>query len=146
VTGEGFDPEALRSLGGRPTRPHRPVTPGFLLRVGAAAGLAAAVCNVGLLLIAGWQGWDVQPPGAADVRPLAVVAVCVLVGVLGALASYVAARVTKRPALWVVIGGAGLWLASVQNLPRTLQAMHLVAALWIVGWLARAVLRGSHLR
>ena len=87
-----------------------------------------------------------QPPGAADVQPLAVVAVCVLVGVLGALASYVAARVTKSPALWVVIGGAGLWLASVQNLPRTLQAMHLVAALWIVGWLARAVLRGSHLR
>ena len=140
-----FDPQAVRSLGGRTVRPRRPVTAGFLLRVGAAAGLAAAVCNLLVLLVARWQGWDVTPPAAEPVQPLAVIVVCLVVGVLGALAAYVAARVTKRPAVWVVIGGAGLWLASIQDLPRTLQVMHLIAALWIVGWLARAVLRGSHL-
>ncbi len=140
-----FDPQALRSLGGRTVRPRRPVTAGFLLRVGAAAGLAAAVCNLLVLLVARWQGWDVTPPAAEPVQPLAVIVVCLVVGVLGALAAYVAARVTKRPAVWVVIGGAGLWLASIQDLPRTLKVMHLIAALWIVGWLARAVLRGSHL-
>ena len=43
------------------------------------------------------------------------------------------------------MAGAGLWLASVQGLPRALQVMHLIAAVWIVGWLARAVTRGSHL-
>ena len=143
---DNFDPAALRALGGSPVRPRRPVTPGFLLRVGAAAGVAAAVCNVVVLLVAQWRQWDVTPAGSSPVEPLAVVVVCVLVGVLGALAAYVAARVTKRPALWVVIGGAGLWLASIAGLPRTLPVMHLIAALWIVGWLARAVLRGSHLR
>ena len=143
---DNFDPAALRALGGSPVRPRRPVTPGFLLRVGAAAGVAAAVCNVVVLLVAQWRQWHVTSPDSSPVSPLAVVVVCVLVGVLGALAAYVAARVTKRPALWVVIGGAGLWLASIAGLPRTLQVMHLIAALWIVGWLARAVLRGSHLR
>ena len=143
---DSFDPHALRALGGSPLRPRRPVTAGFLLRVGAAAGLASAACNVGLLLIARWRGWDVRPPDTGQVQPLAVILVSIVVGVLGALAAYVAARVTKRPALWVVVGGAGLLLASIQGLPRTLQVMHLITALWVVGWLARAVLRGSHLR
>ncbi len=116
------------------------------MKLGLATGLAAAACNLAVLLVARWRGWDLQPPGMAAVRPLSVVAVCVLVGFLAAVAAYVAARVTKHPAVWVVVGGAGLWLASIQDLPRTLQVMHAITALWIVGWLARAVLRGSHVR
>lgn len=140
-----FDPEALRALGGRPRRPRRPATLPFLLRVGVAAGLAAAVCDLLALLLARWQGWDVEVPEAPPVGPLAVIVVCVLVGVLAALGAYACARVTKRPEIWVGLAGAGLWLASVQGLPRALQVMHLIAAVWIVGWLARAVTRGSHL-
>ncbi len=141
-----FDPDALRALGGRPHRARRPATLPFLLRIGLAAGLAAAGCDLVVLLLAGWQGWDVHVPDAATVGPLAVIVVCLLVGVLAAIGAYTAARVTKRPEIWVLLAGGGLWLASVQGLPRTLQVMHLIAALWIVGWLARAVVRGSHVR
>jgi hypothetical protein len=74
-----------------------------------------------------------------------VVLVCLVVAALAALASYAAARVTKHPSLWVGVVGAGLLLASVQGLPLTLQIMHAVAAVWIVGWLARGVVGGSHL-
>lgn len=121
------------------------MTFGFLLRVGVAAGLAAGGTNLLLLLLATWRGWDVTPPGTTPVRALPVVLVCLLSGVLGAAGAYAAARVTKRPELWVVVGGAVLFLASINGLPRTLQGMHLIAALWVVGWLARAVVRGSHL-
>ncbi len=141
-----FDPDALRALGGRPHRPRRPATLPFLLRIGVAAGLAAAACDLVVLLLAAWQGWDLTVPGAPAVGPLGVVLVCVVVGVLAALGAYAAARVTKRPEIWVLTAGVGLWLASVQGLPRTLQVMHLIAAVWIVGWLARAVVRGSHVR
>ena len=140
-----FDPDALRALGGSPPRPRRPVTAAFLLRVGLAAGLAAAGCNLVLLLVARAQGWDITPPGADPVQPLGVVLVCLVVAALAALAAYAAARVTKHPSLWVGVVGAGLLLASVQDLPLTLQIMHAVAAVWIVGWLARGVVGGSHL-
>jgi hypothetical protein len=139
-----FDPEALRALGGSAQPPRRPVTAAFLLRVGLAAGLAAAGCNLVLLLVARAPGWDVTPPGAGPVGPLAVVLVCLVVAALASLATYAAARVTKRPSLWVIVVGAGLLLASIQDLPPTLQIMHAVAAVWIVGWLARAVHRGTH--
>jgi Na+/phosphate symporter len=121
------------------------VTAAFLLRVGLAAGLAAAGCDVVLLLVAWAQGWDVTPPGAAPVQPLGVVLVCLVVAALASLATYAAARVTKHPSLWVGVVGVGLLLASVQDLPPTLQIMHAVAAAWIIGWLARAVHRGTHL-
>ena len=105
--------------------------------------------EVGLLIAIGFALTFALTNGFHD----AANAIATLVATRGAgrdakksVAAYVAARVTKRPAVWVVIGGAGLWLASIQDLPRTLQVMHLIAALWIVGWLARAVLRGSHLR
>ncbi|MBK6762487.1 MAG: hypothetical protein IPG68_04065 [Micrococcales bacterium] len=117
-----------------------------MLRIGVAAGLAAAACDLVVLLLAAWQGWDLTVPGAPAVGPLGVVLVCVVVGVLAALGAYAAARVTKRPEIWVLTAGVGLWLASVQGLPRTLQVVHLIAAVWIVGWLARAVVRGSHVR
>ena len=139
-----FDPEALRVLGGRTQRPRRPVTAAYLVRVAVAAGLAAAVCDVVLLLVADWRGWDVTPPGADPVRPLGVVLVCLVVAVLASLATYAAARVTKHPSLWVGVVGAGLLLASVRDLPQTLQIMHAIAAVWIIGWLARAVHRGTH--
>ncbi len=64
------------------------------MKLGLATGLAAAACNLAVLLVARWRGWDLQPPGMAAVRPLSVVAVCVLVGFLAAVAAYVAARVT----------------------------------------------------
>lgn len=140
-----FDPAALKKLSGPRNRPRRPVAVAFLLRVGIAAGVAAALCDVALLLVAEAAGWDTVAAGQA-VRPLPVVAVCVLVGLLAALASYVAARVTKRPALWVGLAGAVLWLASIQGLPPAVAAMHTIAALWIVGILTRAVRGGSHLR
>lgn len=140
-----FDPEALSALGGSRQRSRRPVTAAFLLRVGAAAGLAASGCNLFVLLAALRQGWDVAPPGTDPVRPLTVVLVCLLVGVLAGLGAYMAARVTKHPTLWVVVVGVVLLLASVPGLPPTLQVMHAVAAIWIVGWLARAVVGGSHL-
>lgn len=139
-----FDPDALRTLGGQGRRDRRPATLPFLLRLGTAAGLAAAGCNLALLLIAGWQDWDTTPPGGSPVQFLAVVAVSLLVGVLGALGAYATARVTKRPAWWVVIAGGVLLVASIQGLPSTLQVMHAVTAVWIVGWLARGVAGGSH--
>lgn len=121
------------------------MTFGFLLRVGVAAGLAAAGTNLLLLLLATWGGWDITAPGQASVDALPIVLVCLLAGGFGAVGAYIAARVTKRPEVWVVVVGAVLFLASINDLPRTLQAMHLVATLWVVGWLTRAVLRGSHL-
>lgn len=138
-----FDPAALRRLSGRHQSTPRPAAARFLLRVGAAAGVAAALCDVLLLLVARAAGWDTTVDGTA-VEPLAVVVVCVLTGVLAGLASYLAARVTRRPSLWVGLAGAALWLASIQQVPPAVLAMHTVAALWIVGWLTRAVWRGSH--
>lgn len=141
-----FDGQALRALGGEPERPRRPATAAFLLRVGLAAGLAAAGCNLLVLLLSQWRGWDTTPPDAPPVRPLGVVLVCLVVGLLAASGAYVAARVTKRPALWVAVAGAGLLLASVQNLPPALQVMHAITGAWVIGWLTRAVMRGSHVR
>ncbi len=139
-----FDPQALRSLGGRRKLARRPVTVAFVLRVGIAAGVAAALCDVVLLLVARWAGWETRVDNQ-PIEPLPVVVVCVLVGALGALGAYVAARVTKRPSLWVVVAGTLLWLASVQQVPAAVVLLHTVAALWIVGWLAFAVRGGSHL-
>jgi hypothetical protein len=140
-----FDPDALRALGGSPRRAARPATLGFLVRVGLGAGLSAAVCNVTIWLVARAAGWDLTAPQNPPVRPLAIVVVCLLVGLLAALGSYVAARVTRRPVIWVSLLGVVLTLASTSGLPTTLQAMHLVTGALIVGWLARAVVRGSHM-
>lgn len=140
-----FDPQALQALGGRPPTPRRPVSAVFLLRVGAAAGVAAAVVNLLILVLAHWLGWDLLTPTGQPVRALGIALVCVLVAVLAAVGAYVAARVTKRPALWVALAGAGLWLASIQGLPPVLITMHTVAAVSVVGWLTRAVRGGSHL-
>ena len=140
-----FDPQRLRALGGRTSPSRRPVKAAFLLRVGAGAGVAAALCDVVLLLIAGAAGWDVTVDGQA-VRPLSVILVCVIVGLMAALAAYVAARVTKHPGIWTALAGSLLWLASIQDLPAAVVGLHTIAALWIVGWLTRAVWGGSHLR
>jgi hypothetical protein len=102
------------------------------------------LCNVLLLLIAQGLGWDTTVDGQS-VQPLAVALVCVVVAALAALGAYAAARVTKRPALWVVLAGGAMWLASVQGLPPAVIGLHTVAALWIVGWLTRAVRGGTHL-
>lgn len=139
-----FDPQALRHLGGEPPAARRPVTMTFLLRVGAAAGVAAALCDVVVLLSARGLGWDTEVAGQA-IQPLPLVLVCVIVGLLGALGAYAAARVTKRPWIWVALAGVLLWLASIQGLPPAVVAMHTIAAVWIVGWLAYAVRGGSHL-
>lgn len=139
-----FDPAALRRLAGSGQRPPKPATAGFLVRVGVAAGLAAALCDVVLLLVARAAGWLTEVDGAA-IEPLAVVVVCVLTGFLAGLGAYVAARVTRRPSLWVAVVGAVLWLASIQGLQPAVLALHSVAAAWIVGWLTYAVRRGSHL-
>lgn len=140
-----FDPQALRALGGRPPTARRPVEAAFLLRVGAAAGVAAALCDVIILTVARSADWDTIVAGQA-IEPLPVVLVCLVIGLLGALGAYVAARVTKRPSLWVAVAGALLWLASVQDLPPAVMALHTIAAIWIVGWLAYAVRGGTHLR
>ncbi|MEZ5184804.1 MAG: hypothetical protein R2720_03580 [Candidatus Nanopelagicales bacterium] len=140
-----FEPAALRALGGKPPRRNRPVTAAYLVRLGLAAGLGAAICDLGLLLLAQARGWQSATPEGQPVRAMGVVLVCLLVGALAALGSYAAARVTKHPALWVVLVGVGLLVASVQGLPRTLVAMHLIAGVWIIGWLALAVRHGSHL-
>lgn len=140
-----FDPEALAKLSG-PDRPAaQPVPARFLIRVGLAAGLAAALCNVVLFLVGRGADWDLTVDDM-EVRPLPVVIVCLVVGMLAAVASYVAARVTKRPAVWVAVAGTGLWLASIQAVPPAVAAMHTVAALWIVGFLTKAVRGGTHLR
>jgi hypothetical protein len=139
-----FDPQTLRSLGGRATPTRPPVAAAFLLRVGISAGVAAALCDVVLLLIARGAGWDTSVDGQS-IEPLPVVLVSVLVGLLAAVATYVAARVTKRPSLWVALAGAGLWLASIQDLPPAIVALHTVTAVWVVGWLTFAVRGGSHL-
>jgi hypothetical protein len=139
-----FDPAELDRLSGPRRRRNRPVAAAFLFRVGLAAGVAAALCNVLLLLVAQGLSWDVTVDGQS-VQPMAVVVVCVLVAALAALGAYAAARMTKRPALWVVLAGIALWLASLQGLPPAVISLHTVAALWIVGWLARAVRGGTHL-
>ncbi len=140
-----FDPAALGQLAGPVRHRPRPVRVSFLLRVGAASAIAAALCDVVLLLVARAAGWDTAVDGR-PVQPLAVVGVCLIVGVLAALACYVAARVTKRPALWVALAGGVLWLASIQQVPPVVLAMHTIAAVWIVGLLTRAVRAGTHLR
>lgn len=111
-----------------------------------AAALAASGCNLLLLLVAMWRGWSITPPDAPPVRPLGIVLVCLVVGVLAGSGAYVATRVTKRPALWVAAAGIGLLLASVQGLPGALQVMHVITGIWVIGWLNRAVVRGSHVR
>lgn len=141
-----FDPEALQVLGGGPRRPRPPATLAFLLRIGVAAGVGSAVCDLILWLLAGAFQWDIQPSGGDRVQALSVVIVCLLVAVLAALAAYVAARVTRRPAIWVGLFGVVLLLASINGLPAALMAMHLVAGAWIIGWLCAAVRGGSHLR
>lgn len=140
-----FDPAALRRLGGTQRRPARPVTAGFLLRIGLASGVAAALCSIVLLLTARAAGWDASVDGT-PVQPLGVVGVCLVVAVLAALGAYVAARVTAHPAAWVTVAGAGLYLASLPGLPPAVAAMHTVTAAFIVGLLAWAVRGGSHLR
>lgn len=140
-----FDPAALQRLAGPRQRPASPVQAAFLLRVGGGAGVAAALTDVVLLLVARAVGWDTAVDGR-PLQPLAVVLVCVGVAVVAALAAYVAARVTKRPHVWVLLGGVVLWLASIRGVPPAVMAMHTVAAAWIVGFLARAVRGGSHLR
>ena len=117
----------------------------FLLRVGAAAGVAAALCDVVLLLVARAVGWETTVDGQA-ITPLPVVLVSLAVGVLAAFSAYVAARVTKRPAVWVGLAGLVLWVASIQGLPPAVIALHTVAAILIVVWLTLAVRGGSHLR
>lgn len=140
-----FDPEALRALGGRGRPGRRPATPRFLLRVGTAAGIGAAATNAVVWLLATWRGWLLEAPDGTAVGLLPVILVCVITGLVAALGAYVAARVTKHPALWVAVLGAMLLLASVQELPPALVAMHVVTGVWVVGWLTRATLRGSHL-
>lgn len=140
-----FDPGALRALGGGPRRSNRPVTAAFLVRVGVSAAVGAAVTNVIILLVARTRNWSTAPPEGPPVRPLSVILVCLLVGVLAALGAYVASRVTKHPVTWVVLSGIAVLVASIQALPVTLQVMHVVAGAWIIGWLARAVRGGSHL-
>lgn len=115
------------------------------MRVGLAAGLGAAVCDLLLLLLAQARGWQITPPQGQPVRAISVILVCLLVGALAAMGSYAAARVTKHPMLWVLLVGFILLVASVQGLPMTLQLMHTVAGVWVIGWLALAVRRGSHL-
>ena len=140
-----FDPAALRRLGGTQRRPAKPVTAGFLLRIGLASGVAAALFSIVLLLTARAAGWDASVDGT-PVQPLGVVGVCLVVAVLAALGAYVAARVTAHPAAWVTVAGAGLYLASLPGLPPAVAAMHTVTAAFIVGLLAWAVRGGSHLR
>ncbi|MCU0279090.1 MAG: DUF6069 family protein [Candidatus Nanopelagicales bacterium] len=139
-----FDPDALSALAGPPKRPQRRVTLPFLIRLGVAAGLAAAVCNVVVLLIAQWQGWSTSVE-ATSVSALSVILVCLIVGCSAALGAYAAARVTKHPPVWVALSGAVLLLASLTGLPRSLQAMHLITGAWVITALTRAVRRGSHL-
>jgi hypothetical protein len=139
-----FDPDALRALGGRPRRVRRPVTAAYLVRVGLAAGLAAAGCNLCVWIVGRNAQWDLTPPTSSPVRPLAIAALCLLVGLLAALASYVCARVTKHPAVWVALVGSVLTAASLTGLPPALAAMHLVTGAWIVGWLTLAARGGSH--
>lgn len=140
-----FDPQALEALGGAARAQRPPATIRFLLRIGVAAGVGAAVCDLVLWLVAGWRGWDIAPDGSR-IEAVGIVVVCVLVGVLAALGSYVAARVTRRPAIWVGFVGLLMLLASLQGLPPAVRAMHIVTGAWIIGWLTAAVRGGSHLR
>ncbi len=139
-----FDPDALRALGGRQREVQRPATAAYLIRVGLAAGLAGAACNLGVWITGRNVQWDLAPPAGTSVRPLAIVAVCLLVGLAAALATYVAARVTKHPAVWVALAGSILTAASLVDLPPALVVMHLVTGVSVVGWLTLAVRRGSH--
>ncbi len=141
-----FDPDALSALGGGARRPQRRVTLPFLMRVGVAAGVAAAVCDLVVLLVADWRGWSVTPIGDVSVTALSVVLVCLVVGVLAGMCAYAAARVTKYPSAWVAAGGLVLLAASLLGLPPALQAMHVITAAWVIGWLTLAVRRGSHLQ
>jgi hypothetical protein len=140
-----FDPQALRALGGRERPAKRPATPRYLLRVGTAAGVGAAATNSVVWLLATWRGWLLEGSVGDAVGLLPVILVCVITGVVAALGAYAAARVTKHPALWVAVVGAVILLASVQGLPPALVAMHVVTGLWVIVWLTRATLRGSHL-
>jgi hypothetical protein len=140
-----FDPEAIRRLGG-PRRIARPAASlAYLVRVGAGAGLAAALCNVALLLVSRAAGWDTSVDATA-LQPLPVVVVSLSTGVLAGLGAYAAARVTKRPDVWTCGAGALLYAASLPGLPAAVLAMHTITALWVVGWLAVAVRGGTHLR
>lgn len=140
-----FDPVALGRLGGPNRRPGTPATLRFLLRIGLAAAVAAALVDLVLLTGARAAGWDTTVDGTT-VQPVGVVGVCLVVGVIGAFGAYVAARVTVRPALWVLLAGAGICAASLPGLPPAILALHVVTALLVVGLLARAVRGGSHLR
>lgn len=115
----------------------------YLIRVGLGAAVAAAVCDVGVWLLATARGWSLIV-GDQQVMVLSVVLVCLLVGLLAGLGSYVAARVTKKPAVWVAAVGVALLIASVRGLPPTLTAMHVITGGWIIGWLVAAVRGGSH--
>lgn len=140
-----FDPAALRRLGGPARRPTKPVTVGFLLRIGLASGVAAALCAIVLLLTARAAGWDTTVDGTA-VQPVGIVGVCLVVGLFGAFGAYVAARVTMRPSLWVAVAGSVLCAASLPGLPPAVLALHLTTGAIVVGLLAWAVRGGSHLR
>jgi hypothetical protein len=141
----GFDADELRRLGGDPPSRAQPVTAAYLVRIGLAAAVGAALCNLVVLTVASSRSWLIAVEDRQPVRALSVVLVCTVVGVLAALAAYVAARVTKRPAVWVVIAGVGILLASVQGLPLTLQVMHVITGAWVIGWLGVAVRGGTHL-
>lgn len=140
-----MDPDALAALGGRPERSLPPVRLAYLLRIGAASGLAAAVCNTVLWLVARARGWSLTGD-STDVDVLPVVLVSILAGVIAALGTYFAARTTKRPAVWTAVVGVGLLLASLGGLPPTLRVMHLVTGAWVITWLTAAVRGGSHVR
>lgn len=141
----GFDPDALASLGGGPRPAKSPAKASFLLRVGAAAGLGAAVCDLGVWLLAQGFDWSLQA-GDQQVAALSVVIVCLLVGTLAGLGAYVAVRVTRKPAVWTAVVGLLLLAASITGLPPALIVMHLVAGAWIIGWLTAAVRGGTHVR
>lgn len=110
-----------------------------------ASGVAAAVCDLVVWLVARGLGWSLQADDQ-QVAALSVIFVCLLVAVLAALGAYVATRVTRRPEIWVALLGLVLLVASIQGLPPALVAMHVIAGAWIIGWLTAAVRGGSHVR
>lgn len=141
----GFDPDALAALGGSPRKSRPPSSLGYVTRIGVASGVAAAVCDLVVWLVARGLGWSLQADDQ-QVAALSVIFVCLLVAVLAALGAYVATRVTRRPGIWVALIGLVLLVASIQGLPPALVAMHVIAGAWIIGWLTAAVRGGSHVR
>ena len=132
--GVGFDADELRRLGGDPPPRAQPVTAAYLVRIGLAAAVGAALCNLVVLTVASSRSWLIAVEDRQPVRALSVVLVCTVVGVLAAFAAYVAARVTKRPAVWVVIAGwESCWRRS--RAFRSLQVMHVITGAWVIGWL-----------